>query len=123
VTQNKDFRTLWHAEIRLKIRDAMQKTKSVSELLGGSSKALRELRLRLDERSQLLLQVRSALAPALVNHVDSAGLERGRLTLGTPSAAWASRLRYVTSDLRERLNADYQLAIDSVKIKIVSVKR
>ena len=101
----------------------MQKTKSVSELIGGSSKALRELRLRLDERSQLLLQVRSVLAPSLVSHVESAGLERGRLTLGTASAAWASRLRYVTSELRERLNADYQLTIDSVKIKIVSVKR
>lgn len=101
----------------------MQKTKSLSELIGASSKALRELRLRLDERSQLLLQVRSVLAPALVSHVESVGLERGRLTLGTPSAAWASRLRYVTTELRERLNADYALAIESVKIKIVSVKR
>ena len=101
----------------------MQKTKSVSELLRGSSKALRELRLKVDERSQLLLQVRSILPPALVSHVESAGIERGRLTLGTLSAAWASRLRYVTSDLRKRLNADYDLAIDSVKIKIVSVKR
>ncbi len=109
--------------MRLKMHSAMQKTKSVSELLGGSSKALRELRLRLDERSELLLRVRSALPPALVSHVDSAGLERGRLTLGTASAAWASRLRYVKQELSERLFADYGLQIDSVKIKIVSLRR
>lgn len=101
----------------------MQKTRSVSELIGGSSKALRELRLRLDERSELLLKVRSTLPTRLVNCVESAGLERGRLTLGTASAVWASRLRYVTTEMRERLNADYRLNVDSVKIKIVSLRR
>lgn len=97
----------------------MQKTKSVSELIGGTSKALLHLRERLDERARLLLQVRATLPPQLVAFALSAGLKDGVLTIGTGSAAWASRLRYVTPQTIAQLNADYQLSIEKVKIRVV----
>ena len=52
----------------------MQKAKSVSELISGTSKALRDLRTRLDARSELLLKVRASLPARLIDHVVSAGL-------------------------------------------------
>jgi hypothetical protein len=101
----------------------MQKSKSLSELIGGSSKALRDLRERLDERSELLLRVRSCLPPRLIDHVISAGLQDGCLTLGTQSAAWSSRLRYVKNDLQTQLHRDHGLAITSVRIRVMAPRR
>jgi len=98
----------------------MQKPKSVSELISGTSKALRDLRTRLDARSELLIKVRSSLPARLIDHVVSAGLEDNCLTLGTISAAWASRLRYVKTDLQARMQADHALNIKIVKIKVVN---
>jgi hypothetical protein len=121
VTQNKDFRTLWQRRKVTKYRTAMQKPKSVSELISGTSKALRDLRTRLDARSELLIKVRSSLPARLIDHVVSAGLQDHCLTLGTVSAAWASRLRYAKSELQARLNADHALGVDVVKIKVVSL--
>jgi len=98
----------------------MQKPKSVSELISGTSKALRDLRVRLDARSLLLIRVRSCLPPRLIDHVISAGLQDGCLTLGTSSAAWASRLRYVKNELQIQLKQDHRLDIESVKIRVVN---
>jgi len=98
----------------------MQKPKSVSELISGTSKALRDLRTRLDARSELLLKVRSSLPARLIDHVVSAGLENGCLTVGTISAAWASRLRYVKSELQAQLNEVHALNVTAVKIKVVN---
>ena len=98
----------------------MQKTKSLSELISGSSKALRDLRERLDARSELLIRVRSTLPPRLIDHVISAGLQGGCLTLGTSGAAWASRLRYVKNEIQVRLNQRHKLGISMVKIRVVS---
>ncbi len=97
----------------------MQKTKSLSELIGGTSKALSQLREKLDERSRLLLQVRAAMPPPMVAFVLSAGLKDHVLTIGTGSAAWASRLRYVTPQLLQRLNDDYQMGIEKVRVRVV----
>ena len=102
------------------MRAAMQKTKSVSELIGGTSKVLRDLRSRLDARAELLLRVRSTLPDRLIDHVVSAGLEADCLTLGTPSAAWASRLRYVKDEVLARLEREYGLKATRLKIRIIS---
>jgi len=98
----------------------MQKPKSVSELISGTSKALRDLRTRLDARSELLIKVRSSLPARLIDHVVSAGLQDGCLTLGTISPAWAARLRYVKSNLQVQLNTDHALGVSAVKIKVVN---
>lgn len=97
----------------------MQKTRSVSELIHHNSKALAQLRERLDERAQLLLQVRAALPTPLVACVLSAGLDKGVLTLGTASAAWASRLRYVSSQVIDKFAKDYDVKIARVRVKVV----
>jgi hypothetical protein len=98
----------------------MQKPKSLSELISGSSKALRDLRTRLDARSELLMRVRSCLPPRLIDHVISADLKDGCLTLGSHNAAWASRLRYVKNELQDQLNQDHSLGITAIKIRVVN---
>jgi hypothetical protein len=120
VTKNKDFRTLCNIGESLKTSAAVQKSKSVSELIGGTSKLLRELRERLDARSELLLQVRATLPQRLIDHVVSAGLDDGCLTLGTISAAWASRLRYVKNDVLTALNEVHDLKVATIKIRVTN---
>jgi len=101
----------------------MQKSKSVSELIQHSSKTLSQLRKRLDERGKLLLQVRAALPPRLVEYALSAGLQDGVLTLGTDSAAWASRLRYVAPELIDKFRLDYGVKVERVRVRVVHSSR
>ena len=97
----------------------MQKSKSVSELIQHSSKALSVLRQRLDERGRLLLRVRAILPARFVEYVLSAGYQDGVLTLGTESAAWASRLRYVAPQLIVKFQADYGVSVEKVRVRVI----
>jgi hypothetical protein len=98
---------------------AMQKPKSLSELLARGGKRLSLLNLRSAERSQVLAQVRAALPPRLAEAVVSAGLEQGRLTIGVVGAQWASRLRYSTDIIRKRLVGSPGADIQSIRIRVV----
>ena len=99
-------------------RGAMQNPRVVSELqLHG--KKLSELTQRLSERAAVLAVVRRNLPPKLAPRVHSAGLENGRLTLGVNGAAWASRLRYVTTDLRRAVGTSLGVDIVSVRIRVL----
>lgn len=99
-------------------RGAMQNPRVVSELqLHG--KKLRELTQRLSERATILALVRCNLPPKLAPRVHTAGLENGRLTLGVNGAAWASRLRYVTADLRRAVGNSVGVEIVSVRIRVL----
>lgn len=53
----------------------------------------------LDQQRQLLLAIRTRLAPPLAAHCLYATLEEGQLTLITDSSAWATRLRYQIPEL------------------------
>jgi hypothetical protein len=97
----------------------MQNTKPVSELLSQGSVKLRALKDRLKDRHAVLTEVRAALPPKIALHVDTAGIEQGRLSIGTSAAVWASRLRYLTDDLRKQVGAALRIDIVSVKIRIV----
>ncbi len=97
----------------------MQNTKRVSELLLQGNPKLKALKERLKDRATVLAQVRAALPSKIAKHVESAGIEQGRLTIGTTAAVWASRLRYLTDDLRKQLGAALRIDILSVKIRIV----
>jgi hypothetical protein len=97
----------------------MQKPKPLSELLAIPSKALRDLSSRLEQRSQVLEQVRSALPPKLAGQVLSAGIDQGRLSIGVSSAVWASRLRYSTAILRKSVGDSLKINILRVQIRIV----
>ncbi len=119
VTQNKDFRTFFHSNSVTVCHDAMQKSKPLSELMAIPSEALRDLSLRLAERSRVLDQVRSSLPPKLASQVVSAGIDRGRLSIGVSSAVWASRLRYATGNLRKSVGESLKINILRVQIRVV----
>jgi len=97
----------------------MQKSKPLSELLTIPSKSLRDLSARVAARSKVLDQVRSQLPPKLASQVISAGVDRGRLSIGVSSAVWASRLRYVTADLRKSVGDSLNINILRVQIRVV----
>jgi hypothetical protein len=97
----------------------MQNSKSLSELLARGGKRLSLLKEKSAERSLVLEQVRAALPPRLAEAVVSAGIDAGRLSIGVVGAVWASRLRYATETLRNRVAKTAKLEISSVKIRVV----
>ena len=97
----------------------MPKPRSIKELLRTSNERLSTLTARVAERSLTLEHVCKALPAPLAKSVVSAGLERGRLTVGVAGAAWAARLRYETLRLRTRVGASMAADILSVRIKVV----
>jgi hypothetical protein len=97
----------------------MQNTKRLSELLARPGKRIASLKQRSAERSSILAQVRAALAPKLAETVSSAGLDGGRLTIGVVSAAWASRLRYSSDLIRDRVSVSSGHTIQTVRVRVV----
>jgi hypothetical protein len=97
----------------------VEKTRNINRLFEGDSGRLTSLKERSRKRSQTLTQVRAALPPKLAAAVTTAGIEHGRLTIGVSGAAWASRLRYVTEMLRQRLSDAMGMEIRTVRIKVV----
>jgi hypothetical protein len=80
---------------------------------------LRRLEITRRERRDVLAHVRAALPPELQRTVITAGIEEGRLTVGVSGGAWASRLRYRSQSLRERVASSLGREIHSVRIKVV----
>jgi len=70
-------------------------------------------------RSAVLAEVRAALPPDLALTVQTAGIDAGRLTVGVAGAVWASRLRYATDALRQKVGQSMGIEIQSVRIKVV----
>jgi hypothetical protein len=97
----------------------MQNPKSLSDLLAGAGKRLTALKTRSLERSLVLDQVRAALPPRLAAAVASAGIDQGKLTVGVVGAVWASRLRYLTESLRQRVSGATGIAILTVRVRVV----
>ena len=95
----------------------MKKTIIINELLAAGG--LAGLQARRRERRDVLLHVRAALPPELEATVVTAGIEEGRLIVGVSGGAWASRLRYRSQALRERVADALGREIHSVRIKVV----
>jgi hypothetical protein len=95
------------------------KYKNINELLTGGNKRLTALKRQALDRSVVLEQVCSALPPQLAKAVASAGILHGTLTVGVASAAFASRLRYVTEALRKRVSQSRGVEIQVVRIRVV----
>ena len=85
----------------------------------GDGERLRSLKARSRERSRTLACVVAALPQKLAETVTTAGIEQGRLTIGVSGGAWASRLRYVTEMLRDRVSDAMGIEIRTVRIKVV----
>lgn len=75
------------------------------------------------ERSLVLDQVIAALPQELAAAVATAGIDRGELTVGAVSATWATRLRYTTDILRQRVSGALGVEILSVRIKVTAAAR
>ena len=97
----------------------MQNPRVVSELLQLHNNKLKRLAERLDERATVLAVVHRNLPARLAAQVASAGLEKGRLTLGVRGGAWGSRLRYVTGELRGAVGKALGTDIISVRIRVL----
>jgi hypothetical protein len=97
----------------------MQNPRSVSDLLSRTGNKLTALKIRSQERSLVVEQVRAALPPRLALAVASAGIEQGRLTIGVVGGVWASRLRYLTESVRKRVAASTGIAVVSVRVRVV----
>jgi hypothetical protein len=119
VTQNKEFRTVLAHETGPILAPAMQKSMPLNHLLNIPGKTLTSLRVRLDERSNVLAAVQRALPAKLAARVRSAGIDQGRLTIGVSGAVWASRLRYQTSELRKVVGDELKAAILTVRIRVL----
>jgi hypothetical protein len=95
----------------------MRKSINISKLLDTGR--LRGLEVMRRERREVLAHVRAALPAELERTVITAGLEQGRLIVGVSGGAWASRLRYRSQALRERVASSLGREIRSVRIKVV----
>jgi len=100
----------------------MQKPKSIRELMGVRGQRLTALKAQNDARKRVMEQVCAALPPNLAKVVVSAGIEKGRLTIGVAGAPWAARLRYVTDGLRLRVADTLGVEIQSVRIKVLPAR-
>ena len=97
----------------------MQKYKHIKELLTGEGKRLSALKRQARDRSVVVEHVRSALPKELAQAIASAGIVHGTLTIGVLNAAFASRLRYVTEELRKKVSESREVDIQSVRIRVV----
>jgi hypothetical protein len=97
----------------------MQNSKSLSELLARGGTRLSLLKDGAAERAKIVEQVRSALPARLAQSVVSAGLQEGRLTIGVAGAVWASRLRYSTEAIRQRVAKALAKEVLNVRIRVV----
>jgi hypothetical protein len=97
----------------------MKNSLNINQLM--ESGRLKGLQTRRRERRDVLAHVRAALPPELEGTVLTAGIEEGRLTVGVSAGAWASRLRYRSQALRERVAETLGRDIHSVRIKVVQI--
>jgi hypothetical protein len=83
-----------------------------------SSPIMAELAASLQEQERLLSLVRSLLPESLCHHCLFVRKNASGLVIYTESSAWASRLRYLSSDLRLKLQ-DRGLAIGKINVRIL----
>jgi hypothetical protein len=100
-------------------RAAMQKPRSLSDLLSRAGNKVTVLKNRSRERARVLEQVRAALPARLAEAVVSAGLDQGKLTVGVVGAAWASRLKYLTESIAKRVADATGSMVIQVKVRVV----
>lgn len=95
--------------------------KPVHQLL-NSGKALNRLGRQLATQDELLKLVRSGLPTPLNEHCMSAIRHEDNLTLLADSPVWASRLRYLSRNLQQRLRQT-GVKILNIKVKVCIMER
>jgi len=117
--QNKENRTVRAHNFCKAPLSRVKKPKSINELIRSGGNRLAGLKSKAQARSRALEHVRATLPPPLARTIVSAGLEQGQLTIGVASAAWATRLRYMTEMLRTQVGASMSVEIEKVRIRVV----
>ncbi|MFO1394844.1 MAG: DciA family protein [Steroidobacteraceae bacterium] len=87
-------------------------------LFGGAGGALEQLAKRAADVETLAAFVRGALPAPLGDHVTAATRRDTDLVVTVDSAAWAARVRYAGSTLRERLAAAGQPVEGKVRVRV-----
>ncbi|MDI9819222.1 MULTISPECIES: DUF721 domain-containing protein [unclassified Legionella] len=88
----------------------------ISHCLNNQLSKICQHTLQLDALDALL---KSSLPPHLVGHCQTGGFSKGCLTISIDNASWATELRYLLPELRDKLRKEaglYQLV--SIKIAI-----
>lgn len=98
---------------------AVQKSRSINELLKSGGTRIRDLKSRVDARSRLLTAVRASLDAGQAEAVISAGVIDGVLSVGVSAASWAARLRYETDRLRRSAERAAGVEIRTVRIRVI----
>lgn len=59
-----------------------------------------------------------AVGPALASHVRPIRLDRGTLLVEVDDPAWATHVRFLTDDLRERLRTVAGVVVTDVEVRV-----
>jgi hypothetical protein len=95
--------------------------KSVRRLLQDKP-TLKTLDREVAAQRELLTQIRQCLPPELAAHCLNAQLRGARLTLHTDSAVWATRLRYLATQLISVLKHEHP-GLREIKVKLLLERR
>jgi hypothetical protein len=96
----------------------MKKPTAVSHLLEQSEGMLKKLRAGTAEAERSLTALRSVLPTELAREVWSASLRGTTLTAFVQTAAWGTRLRYVSSKLTGPVAAALGAPVEEIKVKV-----
>jgi hypothetical protein len=91
--------------------------KSVRRLLKDKP-TLKHLELGISTRAALLAEVRRLLPDDLAGHCSAAQLDGHLLTLHADSPAWATRLRYLSAQLRSLMRLNHP-ALTEIRIRVI----
>jgi hypothetical protein len=95
-----------------------EKPTEVSQLLRNSQGTLKKLQDAAQAASRTLEAVRACLPEPLGSQVWGASVKGQTLTLLVTSAAWATRIRFQATPLREALNSGPEGQIARVVVRV-----
>lgn len=84
---------------------------------------LGDLLSRAADTRDLTRKVRASLSRELADHVVSAHLEEGRLTIFTDASTWASRLRFEGPALCRTLAGLHDAPVEEVAVRVAADRR
>ncbi len=85
----------------------------------GNGRPLAMCMEKIAYQQQLLRSVRAALPTHMAEHTLHCVLNDARLLIYTHSAVWASQIRFYQDDILTKLQADAQLKIARIHVKIL----
>lgn len=95
------------------------KPRPIKRLLNENA-GLRNIQETIFYQNELTNTIRSLLVSPLHNHIASAQIERGILTIYTDTPAWAARLRFQVGNLVQELRPRYP-ALKTAKIRVLQI--